>query len=264
MATSHTAPPPATVLHAIHLHRAAQRGRDVPRTAAQAGGAVARGFFNDFDADGARDAQAREDDAVPGGRRRDVHPDSVMAAAAVRRPGDRQVPAAAAARWRSSCGAGSATAPAIFSLEGAERPPRYTQRGAAGLRLSARRAPPLGPPGDALRPSCRSARPPTGGREPSLERHAYLLSARRRVTGCPSAVTPRRRRRASRRSIRRLFHNPDGYERRGRVRLHDLLRVRPGARRDLRPRAPGAAGHVAESRVAVRRRKGRSGGGDAC
>ena len=80
MATSHTAPPAATAFTRFIFLVGREAGETFLGRLRSAGGAVARGFFNDFDADGARDAQAREaiQFLVAEG---ETYPDSVMAAA---------------------------------------------------------------------------------------------------------------------------------------------------------------------------------------
>ena len=84
----------------------------------------------------------------------------------------------------------------------------------------------------------------------SATRTSIRTSTRR--PAAPSSGHARAAEQAIATIYRRLFHNPDGYRARGRVRLRHLLRMRAGGDERLRPRAPVAAGYVTKPGVEVR------------
>jgi len=177
-----------------------------------AGAAIVRGFFNDFDADGTRDTPTQETMQFLVADE-DVHPDSLVKAAryAVQmtgkyRPRLREVEA----DLRRRIGEGAS----FLSLEGAERPLRYTspelQEFAfrrAATRRTGRQAPcvrimPIGKNAEWW------ARPP-------LERHAFFYPHVDAVTGCPVPGHAQAAEAGIPTIYRRLYHNPDGYQREG-------------------------------------------------
>ncbi|HEX5107217.1 MAG TPA: hypothetical protein VFV95_02165 [Vicinamibacterales bacterium] len=177
-----------------------------------AGSAVARGFFNDFDADGTRDTQAREaiQFLVAEG---ETYPDSVMAAArhvvqitGKYRPKLEQVEVEMRRRLGDAAG--------IFSIEGAERPPRYTSaelHDFAYRRAAARRSGRQATQAIIL-PINKTA---DWWAKPALERHAYFYPHVDEITGCAVAGHARAAEPGVADLYRRLFHNPDGYQRPG-------------------------------------------------
>jgi hypothetical protein len=212
MATSHTPSPAATAFTRFIFIVGREDGEAFLGRLRAAGSAIARGFFNDFDADGVRDAQAREaiQFLVAEG---EVYPDSVMTAAGhvvqvtgKYRPKLEQVEVELRRRLGDAAG--------IFSIEGAERPPRYTSAEMhdfayrqAAARRSGRQAVHA-----VILPMNKTA---DWWVKPTLERHAYFYPHMDDVTG----VAVRGHAQAAEEGIpalfRRLFHNPDGYQRPG-------------------------------------------------
>jgi len=179
-----------------------------------AGGAIVRGFFNDFDADGgARDAQSAQETMQFLVGDEDVHPDSEMSAAryAVQvtgkyRPRLREVEN----ELRRRVGEGAA----FLSLEGAERAPRYTSAELhefAYRRAAARRS--------GRQAACVRILPvskaPEWWTRPTLERHTFFYPHVDPATGCPVPGHAQAAEAGITTIYRRLFHNPDGYQRRG-------------------------------------------------
>jgi hypothetical protein len=177
-----------------------------------AGSTLARGFFNDFEADGTRDSQPHEtiQFLIAEG---EMHADSGIAAA-------RHV-VQVSGKYRPRLGeleeelrrrVGNAAE--VISVDGAQRSPRYTS--AELYDFAYRRA--------ALRRSGRVARnavvlPITKTSEwwakSSLERHAYFYPHIDAATGCPARGHAESAQDGISTLFRRLYHNPDGYSRRG-------------------------------------------------
>lgn len=175
-----------------------------------AGSLIARGFFNDFDADGTRDSQPHEtiQFLVADGN---GHADSGIGAAtyavqvsAKYRPRLAEVEE----DFRRRLG----DAAAVLSLDGAVRDPRYTS--ADLFDYAYRRAVP--------RRSGRIARnaiilPLSKTHEwwekSSLERHAYFYPHVDDNSGCAVHGHALAAQEGIPTIYRRLFHNPDGYER---------------------------------------------------
>ncbi len=177
-----------------------------------AGGTVARGFFNDFDADGARDSQSHETIQffVAEG---DYQADSGIAAAryAIQVSGKyrpRLVELEQELRRRVG------NAAEVLSLDGAERSLRYTSPEL--FDFAYRRAVP--------RRSGRVARnaiilpiskTTQWWDKPSLDRHTYFYPHIDAGSGCPAHGHVRAAQEGIPTVYRRLYHNPDGYQRRG-------------------------------------------------
>lgn len=177
-----------------------------------AGAAIVRGFFNDFDAEGARDAQPHETmqflvaDGV-------VHPDSPIAASryAVQisgkyRPRLQEVEADLRRRMGDSA--------SFVSLEGAERATRYTsaELHEFAYRPAAQRRPGRQAPCAIIVPISKSDE---WWERPALERHAFFYPHVDAPTGCPVPGHARAAEEGIGTIYRRLFHNPDGYQRDG-------------------------------------------------
>jgi hypothetical protein len=177
-----------------------------------AGGAIVRGFFNDFDADGSRETPTQETMQFLVADE-DVHPDSVMAAARYvvqltgkYRPRLRDV--------ENDLKRRIGDAASFMSLEGAERPLRYTSpelHDYAYRRAATRRT---GRQAASVRilPVSKTA---DWWARPALERHAFFYPHIDPTTGCPAHGHARAAEAGISTLYRRLFHNPDGYEREG-------------------------------------------------
>jgi hypothetical protein len=177
-----------------------------------AGGMIGRGFFNDFDADGTRESQPQEtiQFLVADGN---GHADSGIGAAsyAVQVSGKyrpRLLEIEGDFRRRLGDAAG------VIALDGAIRAPRYTSA-------------------DLFDYAYRPAVPRRSGRvariamilpiskthqwweKPSLERHAYFYPHVDANSGCAVHGHAVAAQEGIPSIYRRLFHNPDGYERRG-------------------------------------------------
>jgi hypothetical protein len=176
-----------------------------------AGVAVARGFFNDFDADG-REAQSRETIqflvAVGG-----TYPDSVLAAA------DYVVQVTGKYRPRlleveSELRRRLGDLAVILSLEGTERAPRYTSaemddyaNQPAASRRSGRQASHA-----FILPMNKTA---AWWAMPALDRQAYFYPHVDGESGCAVPGHARAAGEGITTLFRRLYHNPDGYQRPG-------------------------------------------------
>ncbi|MGE3405052.1 MAG: hypothetical protein AB7K63_20865, partial [Vicinamibacterales bacterium] len=177
-----------------------------------AGASIARGFFNDFDADGTRDAKPHETVHfyVAQG---DTVADSGIAAAryAVQFTGKyRPRLNELEAELRRRLG----DAGDVLALDGAERTPRYTS--SELYEYAYRRSAP--------RKSGRVARnifvlPMSKTAEwwamSSLERHAFFYPHVDSGSGCPVHGHAQTAEEGISAIYRRLYHNPDGYERQG-------------------------------------------------
>ena len=183
------------------------------------GGLISRGFFNDFDADGARDTQPHEtiqflvsdgdrlEDFAPAvGSRRVMAARYAVQVSGKYRPRLQEVEAELRRRLGD--------AGEVIALDGAERTPRYTST--EMYEYAYRRA--------AARTSGRQARnafvlPVSKNAEwwtkPALERHAYFYPHVDSSTACPVNGHARTAEPGIGTIFRRLFHNPDGYARPG-------------------------------------------------
>ena len=174
-----------------------------------AGSVVARGFFNDFDADGSRDQQPQEtiQFLVAEG---EPHPDSAMTASryVVQVTGKyrpRLIEVEADLRRRLGDAAG------MVSIEGAVRTPRYTSAELhdfaykpAGQRRPGRQSPVA-----IILPISKSA---DWWHLDTLDRHAYFYPHVDQATGCPAQGHARAAGEGVAPLFRRLYHNPDGYQ----------------------------------------------------
>jgi hypothetical protein len=177
-----------------------------------AGSATARGFSNDFDADGSRESQALEAiQFLVADRER--HPDSPIAAAPyVAQVTGKYRPRLVEAEGELQRRLGDAAS--VIAIEGAERAPRYTS---AELHEYAYRP---APPRRTGRVSTRAlilpvTKTPEWWSQPPLERHAYFYPHVDAATGCQVLGHARAAEEGIARLYRRLYHNPDGYGRPG-------------------------------------------------
>jgi hypothetical protein len=177
-----------------------------------AGGVAARGFFNDFDAEGSRDAAPHEtiqflvsdgegtgDSAIAAAR-------YVVQVTGKYRPRLQEVDAELRRRLGDLAG--------VLSIEGAERPLRYTSRELHefAYRDAAVRRPGRVAPHALLLPLNKTA---GWWAQPVLERHAYFYPHVDLDTGCAVGGHARAAEEGIGTLSRRLYHNPDGYERPG-------------------------------------------------
>jgi hypothetical protein len=177
-----------------------------------AGVNVARGFFNDFDADGTRDGQPHEtiQFLIAEG---DQHADSgIEAARYAMQVSSKYRPRLLEVEQELRRRLGDAAE--VLSLEGAERGLRYTS--ADLFDFAYRRA--------VTRRSGRVARnaiilpiskTTQWWEKPSLERHAYFYPHVDGGSGCPVHGHVQAAQDGILTLYRRLYHNPDGYQRRG-------------------------------------------------
>jgi hypothetical protein len=177
-----------------------------------AGGVIARGFFNDYDAEGTRDGQPHEtiQFLVAEG---DHHADSGISAAryAVQVSGKyrpRLLEVEQELRRRLG------DAAEIVPLDGAERAPRYTS--AELFEFAYRKAVPRRTGRIArnalILPISKSTQ---WWEKSSLDRHAYFYPHVDSGTGCPVHGHARAAQDGIPTVFRRLYHNPDGYDRSG-------------------------------------------------
>lgn len=177
-----------------------------------AGGIISRGFFNDYDADGTRDGQPHETIQFLVGDN-DQQADSGIAAAryAVQVCGKYR-PRLTELEQELRRRLGDAAE--ILSLDGAVRQPRYTS--ADLYDYAYKRAVP--------RKSGRIARnalilPLSKSKDwwakPALERHAFFYPHVDANSGCPAHGHAMAAQEGIPTLFRRLYHNPDGYERAG-------------------------------------------------
>lgn len=178
-----------------------------------AGSAIARGFFNAFDADGSREVQPPTEAIQFMVRSGEGYPDSMIAAArhAVQISG-RYRPRLHEIEIELRRRLGDAAE--LFSLEGAERPPRYTS---ADLHDFAYKAASPRRPG---RQAAHAIVLPLSKTDewwakPTLERHAYFYPHVDDSTGCPVPGHAVSAEEGIATLFRRLYHNPDGYGRKG-------------------------------------------------
>lgn len=177
-----------------------------------AGGLIARGFFNDFDADGTRDTPAHEtiqflvaegngpaDSAIGAAR-------YAVQVAAKYRPRLQDVDTELRRRLGDQAG--------VIALEGAERAPRYTS--AELHEFAYRQAPPRRSgrtaPQAIILPLNKTAE---WWAKPPLERQTYFYPHIDADTGCATAGHAQSAEAGVAALFRRLYHNPDGYERPG-------------------------------------------------
>ena len=177
-----------------------------------AGGLIARGFFNDFDADGTRDVQPHEtihfftsdgDNPEEGGMGAARY---AVQACGKYRPRLQELEVELRRRLGDAA--------EVIAIDGAERAPRYTS--SELYEYAYRKA--------VARKSGRLARnafilPLNKSHDwwvkPSLDRHAYFYPHVDSGTGCPVGGHARTADSGISTIFRRLYHNPDGYERPG-------------------------------------------------
>jgi hypothetical protein len=175
-----------------------------------AGAMVARGFFNDFDSDGSRDVQPRETiqflvaDREPASEGRIEAAQFAIQVSANYRPRLEELECELTRRLGAVA--------EVVSIEGADRAPRYTSAELhdyaykpARTRLSGRVA-----ANAIILPISK-----TDGwwQKSSLERHGYFYPQRDRFTGGEVKGHARSAEAGIQTIYRRLYHNPDGYQR---------------------------------------------------
>lgn len=176
-----------------------------------AGGSIARGFFNDFDADGTRDIQAHETiQFFVSDRRSDA--EGLGAARYLVQVSGKYRPRLQEVEVELRRRLGDAGE--VVALDGAHRNPRYTS--AELYEQAYRRA--------QARQSGRQTKnvfilPMNKNREwwqmSALDRHAYFYPHVDAKSGQPVHGHARTAEAGIQTLYRRLFHNPDGYERKG-------------------------------------------------
>jgi hypothetical protein len=177
-----------------------------------AGGQIARGYFNDFDADGTRESVPHEtiQFLVAEGER---HADSGIAAARyVVQVSGKYRPRLQEMELELRRRLGDVGD--VIAIDGAERTPRYTS--AEMFDFAYRRSTPR-KSGRVTRnaivlPMSKSA---AWWKKSALERHAYFYPHVDAGTGCPVHGHAQTAEEGIATIYRRLFHNPDGYERQG-------------------------------------------------
>lgn len=213
-----------------------------------AGSSIARGFFNDFDADGTRDIQAHETiQFFVSDRRTDA--EGLAAARYLVQVSGKYRPRLQEVELELRRRLGDAGD--VVSLDGAHRNPRYTSAELyeqayrrAQARQSGRQAKnvfilPMNKTGEWWQMS-------------ALDRHAYFYPHVDGKTGPAGAWARPHRRRGRADALPPPVPQPGRLRAEGRVRLHHLLRVCGRTHRRLRPGASGAARHLEEPRVGVR------------
>lgn len=199
-----------------------QRRDDLAGTAKvrAAGATVTRGFFNDYDADGTREIQPHEtiqfylaqDGPVAGSRADSVADDGIGAARYAVQVSGKYRPRLHEFELELRRRLGDAGD--VIALDGAERTPRYTS--SELYEFAYRRTQP--------RKSGRVARnmfvlpiskTPEWWQLSSLERHTFFYPHVDSGSGCPVHGHARTAQDGIQTIFRRLYHNPDGYERQG-------------------------------------------------
>jgi hypothetical protein len=177
-----------------------------------AGSAVARGFFNDFEAEGPRENQPLESVQflIADG---EVQPDSPISAARyVVQVNGKYRPRLLEVEneLRRRIGEGVE----VLSIEGAERAPRYTSADLHDFayKRAAQRHTGRQSACAIIVPISKTAE--WWSRE-SLERHAFFYPHVDATTGCAVEGHARAAEEGIATIYRRLFHNPDGYQREG-------------------------------------------------
>jgi hypothetical protein len=186
------------------------RGDDASRAILRtAGSLIARGFYNDFDADGSRDNQPREtiqfltasDAAAEAGLARHV----VQLTASYR-------PRLSEVEWDFRRRVGDRAD--IVALDGALRAPRYTsaEMHAYAYKNAAVRGPGRTSPNVIILPLRKTDE---WWEKTPLERHAYFYPHADSRTGCPVKGHAHAAEAGVTTLYRRVYHNPDGYRREG-------------------------------------------------
>ena len=177
-----------------------------------AGSNVSRGFFNDYDADGSRDAQPQETiqflqaDGPSEGRQGIGAARYVVHLSANYRPRLEEVMCELKRRVSGSAD--------VIVLDGAERATRYTSAEMhqyaykpAQARLSGRTA-----RNAIIVPMSKTSE---WWERSTLERHSYFYPHQEDSTGYPVKGHAKAAEAGITRIFRRLYHNPDGYQRQG-------------------------------------------------
>jgi hypothetical protein len=193
----------------LFVHPADDREASRARIRA-AGGLVARGFYNDFDADGSRDAQVRETiqflTAAGSIDRVDGSAPYVVQVTASYRPRLSEV------EWDLRRRVGDHAE--IVAIDGVLRAPRYSsaEMHVYAYRNAAVRSPGRTCPNAIIWPL--SKRDEWWEKTP-LERHVYFYPHADGVTGCPVKGHAKSADAGVSTLYRRVYHNPDGYRRAG-------------------------------------------------
>jgi hypothetical protein len=176
-----------------------------------AGTSIARGFYNDFDADGSRDNQPRETIQFFIGTGSDADtPDKpapylVQVTASYR-------PRLSEVEWDLRRRVGASVE--IVALDGALRPPRYTsaEMHAFAYKHAKVRTPGRVSPNVVVWPLRKTDE---WWEKTPLERHVYFYPHTDTRTGCPVKGHARSAEAGVETIYRRVYHNPDGYRREG-------------------------------------------------
>lgn len=178
-----------------------------------AGGLIARGFFNDFDADGTREAPPHETihffvtENPP-----EAGATGLLAARYAVQVSGKYRPRLLEVEMELRRRLGDAAE--VLAIEGAERNPRYTS---LELYDSAYRKSMPRKSGRVARrafvlPMSKSAE---WWEKPALDRHTYFYPHTDQALGCPVSGHAKAAQAGVSAIFRRLFHNPDGYGRSG-------------------------------------------------
>jgi hypothetical protein len=175
-----------------------------------AGAHVARGFFNDFDADGGRDVQPQETiQFLVGEAVNDAAGGYQAARYAINVSGNyRPRLAGLEAELRRRVG----DAAAIYALDGATRAPRYTsaEMHAYADKQACRRQGGRAAPHAIVLPMNKT---PEWWEKTPLERHSYFYPHTDHASGCPVKGHAQAAEPGITTIFRRVFHNPEGYRR---------------------------------------------------
>jgi hypothetical protein len=171
-----------------------------------AGSLVARGFYNDFDADGSRDRETRETIQFLASDETDQTSAYAVQVTASYRPRLSEV------EWELRRRLGDHAE--IVAMEGALRAPRYTsaEMHVYAYKNAAARSPGRVSPNVIIWPLRKTDE---WWEKPALERHTYFYPHRDAASGCPVKGHARSAEAGIETIFRRVFHNPDGYRREG-------------------------------------------------
>jgi hypothetical protein len=175
-----------------------------------AGSNICRGFFNDYDADGSREAQPQETiqflaaDSVPPGRDGIGAARYVVHVSANYRPRLQEV----ACELKRRVG----DAADIIIYDGAERMPRYTsaEMRAYAYKPALSRQSGRVATNAIILPMSKSAE---WWEKTALERHSYFYPHHGDASGSPVKGHAKAAEAGIKKVFRRLYHNPDGYHR---------------------------------------------------
>ena len=177
-----------------------------------AGGVIARSFFNDFDAEGSREGQQRETIQFLIADGEPTTDSGLLAARYVVQVCGKYRPRLVEVEQELRRRLGDAAE--VLALEGAERAPRYTsaEMFEFAYRPALPRRPGRAAPNALILPMSKTSK---WWEKPTLERHAYFYPHVDPGSGCPVHGHAMVAQDGIPTVFRRLYHNPDGYERYG-------------------------------------------------